>query len=97
MNNPMNEVLEFINRRFKNDCNWTNGNCYYFSVILKNRFPEGKIYYDVIYGHFIFKYKNYFYDWTGLYHSNDTFLVSWDDFEKYDYLLKERIVNDCIV
>ena len=30
----MNQVEEFIQRRFPVDCNWTNGNCYYFAVIL---------------------------------------------------------------
>lgn len=59
------EVLSFIHKRFYNDCNWLNGNCYYFSIILSSRFPNGKIYYDVINGHFLFKYNNCYYDWSG--------------------------------
>lgn len=39
----MNKIEEFINRRFPNDCNWLSGNCYYFAIILKDRFPEGNI------------------------------------------------------
>ena len=35
-----NEIIEFINRRFKLDCNWTNGNCYYFALILADRFKH---------------------------------------------------------
>ena len=93
----MHEVLEFINRRFKSDCSWMTGNCYFFAVILKSRFPEGKIYYDVIAGHFVFQYQNKFYDWTGLYHSNDAILVSWDEFDQYDSLRKEIIIRDCIM
>ena len=91
------EVLEFINRRFKNDCNWMSGNCYFFAVILKNRFPEGKILYDVIYGHFVFQYQNQFYDWTGVYKLTDGFLVYWDEFDKYDSLQKKIIIRDCIM
>lgn len=92
-----NKVLEFINRRFLKDCNWVTGNCYYFSVILKDRFPEGKIFYDVIYGHFIFQYENQFYDWTGICNLIDRKLVPWDEFEKYDHLQKERIIAYCIM
>ena len=92
----MDEVIEFIHRRFKSDCNWISGNCYYFAIILKDRFPEGTIFYDVIYGHFVFLYKDRYYDWTG----NVTpkgFLVPWDQFEEYDYLQKKRIITDCIM
>ncbi len=90
-----NEVLEFIHRRFPIDCNWLNGNCFFFAVILKNRFPQGTIYYDVINGHFIFKYEDNYYDWTGIIYS-DGYLVEWDNFNDYDSLQKQRIINDCI-
>ena len=91
-----NEVLEFIQRRFRIDCKWVDGNCYYFTIILKNRFPEGKIYYDVIDGHFIFKYYDKFYDWTGIIEP-DGYLVEWDKFDEYDSLQKESIVKWCIL
>lgn len=90
------KVLEFIQRRFKDDCKWTDGNCYYFAIILKDRFPEGKIYYDTIWGHFIFEYLGQFYDWTGI-KNPDTYLVEWDKFDKYDSLQKERIIRDTIL
>lgn len=90
------EVLEFINRRFKKDCKWVDGNCYYFAIILKDRFPKGSICYDVIYGHFVFLYKNRLYDWTGLY-NNAGNLVEWDKFKEYDSLVYERVVRDCIM
>lgn len=93
----MDEVLEFINRRFKNDCNWTNGNCYFFAVILKSRFPEGEIFYEEISGHFVLKYNNQFYDWTGIHKSTKASYVSWEEFDKYDLSLKKRIVRDCIM
>lgn len=91
-----NEVLEFIQRRFKIDCKWTDGNCYYFAVILKERFPEGKIFYDVVNGHFVFYYHNGLYDWNGVIYDCRT-LVNWDDFDKYDSVLKQRIIRDCVL
>ena len=91
----MNEIKEFITRRFPVDCNWLNGNCYYFALILKDRFPEGTIYYDVIRGHFVFKYYSRYYDWTGEIQPNGH-LVAWNKFEEYDKLQKRIIIRDCI-
>ncbi len=91
------EVINFINKRFNKDCNWVDGNCYYFTVILKDRFPEGKIYYHVIDGHFVFKYNDLYYDWIGIVETDECFLVEWDNFEEYDSLLKQRIIRDCIL
>ncbi len=92
----MNKVLDFIKRRFPVDCNWITGNCYYFSQILLSRFPEGVVYYDVIYGHFIFKYEDRYYDWTGEIDSKG-YLVEWDKFDEYDSLQKQVIIRDCIL
>lgn len=92
----MNEVLEFISRRFKADCNWLNGNCYYFALILNNRFPGGTIYYDVIYGHFIYQYKGKYYDWSGEINSNG-YLVDWSKFDEYDSLQKKHIIEGCLM
>lgn len=92
------EVLKFINRRFKQDCNWLEGNCYYFAVILKDRFPSGRIWYDVVWGHFFFEYNGKYYDYLGfvdpriLSHS-----VLWDEMDEYDRLQKERTIRDCIM
>ena len=92
------EVLEFINRRFPKDCNWLDGNCYYFALILKDRFPESRIVYDVINGHFYVWYKGKCYDYSGkMRWSNTGIGVFWDKFDEYDKLLKERIIRDCIV
>ena len=92
-----NEVLEFIKRRFKNDCNWISGNCYYFAIILKERFPNAIIIYDVIDGHFITNIDNHYYDWTGeiKLNSNNTY-IEWDKMDKYDLNVKQRIIRDCI-
>lgn len=96
--NDMNEVLEFINRRFKKDCNWVDGNCYYFAIILKDRFPEGKIFYDVVLGHFVFLYKDEFYDWEGVFNPmSHKYLVEWDKFDEYDSSQKKVIVKYCVM
>ena len=88
-------IEEFIKRRFSVDCNWMNGNCYYFSLILKDRFPGGTIYYDVIYGHFMYGINGKFYDWTG-----ETIpkgqLVEWAKMDKYDSLVRQRVYEGCI-
>lgn len=92
----MDEVLDFINRRFNQDCNWISGNCYYFAIILKDRFHDGNIYYDVINGHFIFEYQNNYYDWTGNI-KPDGCLILWDKFEEYDSLQRQRVIIDCLM
>ena len=91
------EVLDFINRRFRTDCDWLTGNCYYFAVILLARFPQGSIYYDVIDGHFVFGYQGVYYDWTGITDYAKDNLVEWNKFDEYDILRKERIIRDCIL
>lgn len=90
------EVIDFINRRFKEDCNWINGNYYYFALILRDRFPGGIIYYDVINGHFIYQYNGNYYDWTGIIYPQG-YLVNWDEFDKYDNNQKQRIIKDCLM
>lgn len=92
----MDEVIEFIIRRFKTDCSWITGNCYYFAVILQSRFPGGDILYDVSCGHFVYSYCGKFYDWSGELTDFGN-LVKWSDFENYDHLQKERIISGCIM
>ena len=92
------EVLDFISRRFdNNDCNWTEGNCYYFAIILKDRFPEGVIYYDVIEGHFLFFYKNNLYDYYGIQFAEGRTLIQWDKFDEYDTAVKKAVIKGCIL
>ena len=91
----MDEVLNFIKRRFTIDANWLDKNCYYFSFILFSRFPSGSIYYDVIAGHFVFKYGDCYYDWTGIIEP-EGILVEWDKFDEYDSIQREIIIRDCI-
>ena len=90
-----NPITEFIQRRFKTDNQWLKGNCYYFAVILKDRFPDGVIWYDVIYGHFCFQYGDKYYDWSGEIKPKGV-LIQWDVFDEYDSTQKQRIIRYCI-
>ena len=94
-----NRVLDFIQRRFLNDCHWTDGNCYYFAVILRDRFyPNADILYDVINGHFVTKINGIMYDWNGVVSDDGEHrYVRWDDFDRYDGLQRQRVENDCIL
>lgn len=89
------QIFDFITRRFSQNCHWLDGNCYYFAVILKNRFPSGTIYYDVIYSHFVFGLNGCFYDWSGEIEPQGK-LVEWDKFGEYDELVKQRVIKACI-
>lgn len=91
-----NMVLDFIRRRFPSDCQWTSGNCYYFAVILKARFPCAVIFYDVIYGHFIVRIGKMYYDHKGVVDMTNRVLVEWDKFDAYDVNQRKRILIDCI-
>lgn len=94
------KVLEFIHRRFPVDCRWTSGNCYYFAMILKSRFPQGAIYYDTVQGHFIVYIGGLYYDYRGVYRvseADSAHLIDWGSFSEYDKHQYQRIVKDCIL
>ena len=78
------------------DAKWLDGNCFYFAKILESRFPDGEIYYDVIEGHFVFKYNYIYYDYSGRIEPEGV-LVKWDEFDEYDALQKQVIIRDCIL
>lgn len=91
------QIKAFIARRFKEECNWLDGNCYYFACILRDRFGFGKIWYDTSIGHFVYGSKKHgYYDWNGRYYTSGEYLVSWDKFKEYDELQYKRIVDSCI-
>ena len=96
----MKEVLKFI-QRFKFEAAsaletvFTEGNCYYFAIILHDRFG-GEIYYLPIDNHFICKIRNSFYDIKGLVNPEET-PIKWSDMPTYDAALYKRIVRDCML
>ena len=89
-------VLDFIRRRFPVDNHWCDGNCYYFATILHARFPDGKIYYDVIDNHFFIGLDGKFYDWTGEIQP-DGYVIEWDKCDEYDSNVKKAVIRDCIL
>ena len=89
------EVLDFINRRWQEDCHWLDGNCYWFAHILHTRFSILEIYYLPIEGHFICGDGKNFYDWSGYkIPKEEPWLFS--DIAINDPLWFERIVRDCV-
>jgi len=101
--NNRHEILDFINK-FK----WykpevleqlfLNGNCYYFAVILKERFPNASIMYLMIENHFVVYINGYLYDIRGDVTDiiDNKEMIAWDDLYHYDNALYKRIVRDCI-
>ena len=87
-------VEEFILKRFPIDCNWTTGNCYYFAIILKDRF-NGTLYYDPVDGHFLCKIGSNFYDYTGKVEIDESILYNWNCYKEQDELNYQHIVRDC--
>ena len=97
----MNEIEEFIQRRFPNDSNWTNGNCFHFAAILKSCF-SGVIVYDPVDGHFLF--HNYldqeYYDYTGKRSYSEEQIknfVDWKSLPQTDILWYKRLLRDCVL
>lgn len=90
-----NEVLEFIKRRFQKDCDWINGNCFWFAHILTTRFPYLQIYYMPIRGHFVAGHWGIFYDYNGIVKPKEV-IYSLEEIRSSDTAWYERIVRDCI-
>ena len=90
------KILEFIKRRFPEDCHWTDGNCYWFAYILCSRFEFLNIYYDSINGHFIAwdGVSSYYYDYFGK-HEKNMEVVKFDDLLYLDTSLYLRLLRDC--
>ena len=93
------EILDFIHRRFPEDSHWTDGNCYYFALILADRF-HGNIYYDSINGHFMvwLQKEGCYVDHTGYIRPPyEECLKLWKDLRYNDPPHYERIMRDCIM
>ena len=93
----MEKLIEKFNKRFAGT-DWADGNCYWYAVILSERF-RGEIYYNVIFGHFCTRMADgYFYDQTGrLDYEDNEAMVRWSEFEAYDPLQRKRILRDVIL
>lgn len=90
-------VTEFIRRRFPTDCRWVSGNCFFFAAILKARFPEAVVWYEVVGNHFFVRIGDADYDWTGRIERQPGWhCVRWDEMGEYDEYLRDAIIRDCI-
>lgn len=101
----MDNILDFLLRFPINDDDidqWMGQNDYYFARILKARF-KGEIWYDLVNCHFLFRYYDNFYDWTGLRNEYDLNkpetvddLIKWSELKHFDKSRYERIIRDVI-
>lgn len=97
------EILYFINQ-FTNDgksdqvvdC-FTNGNCFWFAIILGLRFDkyDSDLVYDEVMNHFGTKIGDEVYDITGIVTDKYTW-EDWGIIAKRDKLHRDRIIRDCI-
>lgn len=91
----MDTIMEFISRRFQSDLDWQNGNCYWFAHILVSRFPNLKIYYLPVTGHFVAGDGENFYDSTGLIEVKEPiYELKW--IKENDDLYYDRLKEDCM-
>jgi hypothetical protein len=88
------EILNFIKQRWSIDSNFRTGNCLWFAIILKIRFPSLDIYYLPIEGHFIVGKDNIYYDWSGELELQETPIL-FDYIKETDYLWYSHLIRDC--
>lgn len=88
------DVDEFIWRRFPENDHWTDGNCYWFAVILCVRF-HGELWYDPIENHFIAKIGRKLYDHSGEYTPVEK-AYSFKEYKELDPIEYRRILRDCV-
>ena len=90
------EVLNWISHFQKATVTFTEGCCYWFAFLLKERYG-GKIWYDQVVGHFVCQIDGVFYDVTGIYTpENMSWMSEWEDLQKKEPGYAARIKRDCI-
>ena len=83
-----------FNEKSLEEC-FTQGNCWFFAKILKDRFANSEIYYDPIMNHFVTKVNDNLYDIKGKVISGS--YVPWEEYKKTDELESNRIYEQCIL
>ncbi len=76
---------------------FTEGNCYWFAIILHERFPNGYIMLNPIVNHFAYKLNDKLYDITGC--CDKTYEGEWVDWNYYQLSEPQhskRIKNYCM-
>lgn len=84
---------------------YLSGNCYWFAVILKERFKDylPKIWYDTLNNHFYTEICGILYDANGAFLPDKNLTIDeynsfyiWEDYKKIDRTHAKRIERDCI-
>lgn len=93
------QVLSFIQRRFPEDCHWTDGNCFWFAHILLRRFwmYDPVLMYNPTVNHFVVKIGEQCYDHSGVYDPGEDQLRIWEEYSMEDALESGRIIHDCVM
>lgn len=89
------EIGQWIDERFPEDSHWTDGNCFFFAIILQAAFPGGDIVYDPIVGHFLYLYNSKFYDYHGEHEMPETWYF-WDHYAEVDESHWRHVMCDCV-
>lgn len=92
------EVLDFIKRRFPYDVDWNRGNCYWFALILRERFFSNfDIFYQAKKGHFVAGDGSEFFDYFG---TVDDIIedppIHFNRILLEDPVWAERLIRDCV-
>lgn len=93
------EVTKFIDRRFGKFPKeyWNTGNCYYFTIILCERFYYLKPYYDPIEGHFWAGNGEWFFDISRCFKKeNFKEILSLDTIKIQEPEWYNRLMEDCV-
>lgn len=90
-----NEILDFINRRWKDkNQSMFDGNCYWFARILKMRFFFLDIFYLPVEGHFVAGYNGKYFDAKGKVLTTDP-IIPLQEIEETDFNWYDRLMRDC--
>jgi hypothetical protein len=96
--------IEVFIKNFKRDFNeeelirvFTEGNCYHFAVILNNVYPEGRIIYSQILGHFLLEIAGEHYDITGKVTKPIPDITYFDTLYYTDSSLYRELLRDCVL
>ncbi|MDD3021786.1 MAG: hypothetical protein PHX61_12535 [Alphaproteobacteria bacterium] len=87
-------ILDFISKFKSAEDLFMRGMCYWFAIILHNRFSDSEIWYEPVANHFVCKIDGVFYDASGVAKSGKYQL--WDEYKQIDELEVGRIIRDCI-
>lgn len=91
-------VVDFIWRRFNRlDANWMNGNCYYFALIITDRFKNLELGYLPWTGHFVaWNELETYYDFCGAHQVSNEPIIPLRKIEATDKRWYATLYRDCI-